>query len=96
MKERITLEVMNPRGAVTRPPVVPHAPRVEDLAGKTIGIYWNEKAGADNFFEVIEELLKKRFPTASVVRFKGSLDPGDAVAVDMAKEADTFIYGIGD
>jgi hypothetical protein len=87
---------MNPRGEATRPPVVAPSPRVRDLAGKRIGIYWNEKAGADNFFEVTEGLLKERFPAASIVRFRGPLDPGDAVVADMAKKADTFIYGIGD
>ncbi len=92
----VTIEVMSPRGEVARPPVVAPAPRVEDLTGKRIGIYWNEKAGADNFFEVIEEMLGKRFPFASIVRFKGPLDPGDVVVADMAKKADTFIYGIGD
>jgi hypothetical protein len=87
---------MKPRGEAVRPPVVAPSARVKDLAGKRIGIYWNEKAGADNFFDVIEGLLKKRFPFANIVRFKGSLDPGDAVVAEMAHEADTFIYGIGD
>ncbi len=92
----VTFEVMNPRGTAIRPPVVAPSPRVTDLAGKRIGIYWNEKEGADNLFDVLEEMLKERFPTAFIERYKGLLDPGDDAAANMAKGADTFIYGVGD
>ena len=54
----VTLEVLNPRGEIPPLPILSLAPRVTDLAGKTIGIYWNEKAGGNNFWDVIEELLK--------------------------------------
>ena len=94
--KRVSLEVMNPRASVARRPVVAPAPRARDLAGKRVGIYWNGKAGANNFFDVIEELLTERFPAATIVRFEGPLDAGDAAAAAMAKDADTVIYGIGD
>jgi len=94
--KRFSLDVMNPRASVARRPVVAPAARVEDLAGKRVGIYWNGKAGANNFFDVIEDLLKERFPTTTVARFEGPLDAGDAAAAAMARDADTVIYGIGD
>jgi len=93
---RVSLEVMNPRASVARRPVVVPAPPIGDLAGKRVGIYWNGKAGANNFFDVIEELLTERFPTTTIVRFEGPLDAGDVAAAAMASDADTVIYGIGD
>ena len=92
----VTLEVLNPRGEIMPLPTVAPSPRVTDLAGKTIGIYWNEKSGGNNFWDVIEDVLKEKFPTAKIVRYRGSFDPGDAMAARMAKECDTFVYGVGD
>jgi hypothetical protein len=92
----VTLEVLNPRGEIAPPPTLVPAPRVTELAGKKIGIFWNGKQGGNNFWDVIEELLKERFPTATILRFKGPFDIGDRLAGTMAKEVDTFIYGVGD
>jgi hypothetical protein len=92
----VTLEVLNPRGEIKTLPTLAPAPRVTDLAAKKIGIYWNEKAGGNNFWDVIEELLKQAFPTAKIVRYRGPFDPGETKAATIAKECDTFIYGVGD
>jgi hypothetical protein len=92
----VTLEVLNPRGEIKTLPTLAPSPRVTDLAAKKIGIYWNEKAGGNNFWDVIEELLKQAFPTAKIVRYRGPFDPGETKAATIAKECDTFIYGVGD
>ena len=92
----VTLKVLNPRGEVDPPRTLAPTPRVTDLAGKRIGLYWNGKVGTDVFFDVVEELLKKKFPTATVLRYQGAFDLGDVLAAKMAKECDTFIYGVGD
>lgn len=92
----IKLEALNPRGEIEPPPTLVPAARVTDLAGKKIGIYWNGKQGGPNFWDVVEELLKKRFPTATIVRRSGASDLGDTLAAKLAKEVDTFIYGVGD
>jgi hypothetical protein len=92
----IVLTVMNPRGAVAPPPKVAAASRPGDLAGKRIGLYWNGKAGADKFLDVVEAFLKERLPASTVLRFEGPLDVGDSGAAALAEEADTFVYGIGD
>jgi hypothetical protein len=94
--EAVTLEVLNPRGEIPPPKVFAPSPRVSDLAGKKIGIYWNGKQGGPNFWDVVEEQLKKRFPTATVVRRFGASDLGDTLAAKLAKEVDVFIYGVGD
>jgi hypothetical protein len=91
-----TLEVLNPRGEVDPPKTLGISPRVSSLAGKRIGLYDNGKEGFADFLNVIEKLLKDRYPTATVVRFNGGFDCGDALAAKMAKSVDTVIYGSGD
>jgi hypothetical protein len=66
---------------------------VTDLAGKKIGLYDNGKAGFTAFLDEIEKLLKQRFPTSTILRYRGAGDLGDALAKKMAAEVDTFIYG---
>ncbi|MEJ2109897.1 MAG: hypothetical protein P8Z37_08295 [Acidobacteriota bacterium] len=55
--DSVTLEAMNPRAAIPPPPFSPPSPRVDELAGKRIGIYWLGKAGGDNFWDGVDELL---------------------------------------
>jgi hypothetical protein len=90
----ITLQCINPKGEFEVPPSEGLTnPRVKTLTGKKIAIIWDGKKGGDNFCMAIEELLKKKYPTATTTR----LVWGDAEAAEKAKkEMDTFIYGVGD
>ena len=92
----IRLQVLNPRGEITLPPVAAPSGRLADLAGKKIGLYWNGKAGGNHFWNSVERLLKERLPQATVLRYEGPFDLGDALAAKMAKEPDAFFYGVGD
>lgn len=92
----VTLEVMNPRADIASPPFFPITARVPELAGKRIGIYWIGKAGGDNFFDGLEQLLNEKYPTAKTIRYKGPFDLGEKRAAEIAKEVDTIIYGVGD
>ena len=92
----VTLTVLNPRGEITPPPVAPPSARIADLTGKKIAIYWNGKAGGDNFWNNIEALVKEKLPNTLVLRYSGPFDIGDAQAAKIAKEADAFFYGVGD
>jgi hypothetical protein len=94
--DTVTIEVMNPRSDIAPPPSFPPSPRVNELAGKRIGIYWLGKAGGDNFFDAFEKILKEKYPTAKTIRYKGALDIGDKMAAQVAKEVDTLVYGVGD
>jgi hypothetical protein len=91
-----TLEVLNPRGEVDPPTTLGISPRVTTLAGKRIGLYDNGKEGFADFLDVIEKLLKEKYPTATIVRFNGAFDCGDALAAKIAKSVDTVLYGSGD
>ena len=92
----VTFRVLNPRGEIEPPPILAPTPRVAELAGKKIGLYWNGKGGTYVFFDTVEELLKEKFPTVTVLRYTGAFDPGDKLAAQIAKECDTFINGVGD
>lgn len=91
-----TLEVFSPRGEIPPPPFHAPAPRVTDLEGKTIGLYWIGKAGGDNFWDGIEELLNEKYPNVKTVRYMGPFDLGEIQAGKIAKEVDTMFYGVGD
>ncbi len=92
----VTLKVLNPRGESEPPPNLAIAGRVTDLAGKKIGLYWLGKPDGDVFFDRVQKLLEEKFPTAKVLRYTGAFDIGDALAAKIAKEVDTFVYGVGD
>jgi hypothetical protein len=94
MKEKVSLVCLNPQGMVkVQEPSGLVNPRVEDLTGKKIAIIWDGKKGGDKYCIAIEELLNKRYPTATTMR----LVWGDAEAAEKTKkEMDTFIYGVAD
>ncbi len=92
----VTLEVLSPRGEIKAPPVLTPSPRVADLEGKKIGIYWNGKMGGNNFWDAVEQFLKEKLPTTTVLRYSGAFIPADGLAAKMAKECDTILYGVGD
>ena len=54
------LHVLNPVAQTVEHKVDP-APRLDDLRGKTIGLYWNMKAGGDVALERVAELLTQRY-----------------------------------
>ena len=92
----VKLEVLNPRGVIEAQKTSAPSPRVNDLAGKRVGLYWNSKPGMDNFYTVFGELLKKKYPTATTTLLRGAFLIRDDDAEVWQKEIDTFVYGIGD
>ena len=57
----VELQVLNPQAETVFATVKP-APRLDEIFGKTIGLYWNMKAGGDVALERTAELLAQRFP----------------------------------
>jgi len=95
----ITLEVLNPRGDIPPIEVTGIVARVRDLEGKKIGLVDNGKAGADYFLDATEELLKKKFPSATILRFRkseGTINPAPKMYSAVAEKCDAFIYATGD
>ncbi len=94
--EEVSLRVLNPRGEITPLPITAPTARIADLSGKKIAIYWNGKAGGDNLWNNIEALLREKIRNSTILRYEGPFDLGDTMAAKIAKEADVFIYGVGD
>ena len=92
----VSLELLNPRGEIEVPPVYFPSARISDLAGKTIGLYSNGKPGMDNFYTVLEDLLRERYPDISIKRLTGAFEIRDNEAEDFASGIDAFIYAVGD
>ena len=94
------LDVMNPRGEVPPPPALGLSPRVSDLSSKKLVLVDNGKFGANNFLEVLAEMLKKRYPQASIVMYP---KPAAQTITGLPKwyptvkqQGDLFIFGVGD
>ena len=96
MKANEPLRVLNPRGEIEAEPSQAVSPRVAELEGKRIGLYWNGKPDGDYFWDTIEALLNEKFPTATVVRYNGPGDLGEMSAEKLMNEVDTLMYGVGD
>jgi hypothetical protein len=92
-KEMVSLKCLNPQGIFKfQEPVIP-SPRLGNLEGKAIGIFWDGKAGGDKFCMAVEELLNNRIPTAKTMRAEWN---DVAIAEKVKKEMDTFILALGD
>jgi hypothetical protein len=59
--------------------VVPLAPRIETLAGKTVGQLWDDLFRGDEIFPMLEHELARRFPGVRFVPYRefGSTHGGD-------------------
>jgi hypothetical protein len=94
-KNKVRLEVLNPRGVIQSAEVKGlTAPRPADLAGKRIALM-SEKIESLHFFDALEELLKKKFPTATILRFDSPANPmrPDNTA-QVAAQCDVWLQGV--
>jgi len=83
----VKMEVLNP---VAAKPKKRHnlAPRLGDLRGKTIGLYWNAKPGGDTILERTAQLLKQKIEG---IHFKEYTPVGSsATAMATTKDLDTM------
>ena len=96
MGKQVEIEVLNPRGVIESSPTYAPAPRINDLAGKTVGLYSNSKDGMDNFYTVFTELLKNKYPTSKTIYLSGDYLINDKNANEWKTQIDTFVYGVGD
>jgi hypothetical protein len=93
MQEKVILNFLSPEGEFDVPQPSGLNPRVESLSGKKIGLFWDGKPGGDNFFAALDELLKERYPDATIFRVAWN----DVEKANQIKQlVDTFVFGVGD
>ena len=86
-------------GVIEPEPYLALRPRLSDLAGKKIALVNNIKQGVPQLFDILEEMLKQKYPGITVLR---GYKPGPMAQAQeehfqkIAKECDAFIYAIGD
>jgi len=89
------MEVLNPRGTLRSVPTTGlTSPRVADLAGKKIALL-SEKPESLHFFDALEDLLKREYPTATILRFDSPANPTrpDNTA-EVAAACDVWLQGV--
>jgi hypothetical protein len=96
----MNLEVMNPRGEIPPPPTLGINSRMSDFAGKKLVLVDNGKFGASNFLDVLAEMLKHKYPKASIAMYP---KPSAQTITDLPKwyptvkqQGDLFVFGVGD
>jgi len=73
VNERSTFEVLSPWAQADPIPLMGISPRLEDLAAKKIGLFYNFKRASALMLSAVEQELKKRYPSiiTSWYRFSG-------------------------
>ena len=94
------LEVMNPRGEIPPPATLGINARVSALDGKKIVLVDNGKFGASNFLDVLADMLKEKYPKATIVMYP---KPAAQTITDLPRwyptvkqQGDLFVFGVGD
>ena len=93
----MTFRVLDPTPEKSAP-VGQLAPRLDTLAGKTVGFISNGKEGTKGFFAHLDRLLREEHGVAQVVmRTKSNYSaPADTHIVAEIRNWDAVISGIGD
>jgi len=93
------LEVLNPVAKLSTQEVT-LAARLDDLSGKTIGLWWNNKASGNLVNKFTAEVLAKKFKDIRFKEYLGTIGMEDRHASDdqletVAKECDAVIGALG-
>jgi hypothetical protein len=94
------LEVMNPRGEIPPPATRGISPRVSDLSTQKLVLVDNGKFGANSFLEALADMLKEKYPAATIVMYP---KPAAQTITNVPKwyptvkqQGDLFVFGVGD
>jgi hypothetical protein len=90
--------VLDPRLTKTARAVSP-APRLDGLAGRRVGILWNNRLGGDRLLKHVGTLLQEQYGVADIYftkkTFVGNAAPREIVD-DLVSRVDATVCGVGD
>jgi hypothetical protein len=90
----VEISILNPVADEKAKAEIKSAPKLSDLDGKRIGLFWNGKAGGDVILSQTAELLHKRYNGIIFKNYTGKDSPRKLApeqADDIAKECDAVI-----
>ena len=87
-------EVLSPWAAADPKPLNGLSPRLDDLAGKKIGLLCNNKRAAPLILDVTKRLLKEKYPTAETSRFDARSFSVSALEPNRKQEFEDWIKGV--
>jgi hypothetical protein len=94
------LEVMNPRGEIPPTATLGISPRVSELSGKKIALIDNGKFGANNFLDALADMLREKYPKATVVMYPKPVAQTITNLPNwyptVKQQGDLFVFGVGD
>ena len=85
-----TLEVRNPVAALSAD-IVPRAPRVGDLSGAQVGMFWNKKVGGNVALEWLAESIGSEYGTTTTPYYSGF--PSPRANIEAAAAGSTVVIG---
>ena len=98
-----TYEVLSPWAEAAPIPLKGLAPRLQDLAGKKIGLLRNNKRAAEPILQLASEKLKAKYPALEFTWFKGTTfsaselqEGGREKLEDWLKGVDAVVAAVGD
>lgn len=87
-------EVLSPWSEADPIPLQGLSPRLDDLAGKKIGLLCNNKRAAPVILDVAERLLKEKYPTSETSYFYARSFSVSSLERDRKDEFDDWIKGL--
>jgi len=93
--DNVEWEVLNPLAEYETPVFAP-SPRLTDLNGKTVGLYWNGKSNGNVLLEEIGKLLEERFKNIKIIKYWLHISVGADNQKRMAEQCDAVISAQGD
>ena len=93
-KGNASYEVLSPWAAADPKPLNGLSPRLDDLAGKKIGLLCNNKRAAPLILDVTERLLKEKYPTVRTSTFDARTFSVSALEPDRKEEFEDWIKGV--
>jgi hypothetical protein len=87
-------EVLSPWSEADPVPLSGLSPRLDDLAGRKIGLLCNNKRAAPLILDVAERLLKEKYPDVDISYFYARTFSVSSLERDRKEEFDDWVKGL--